>query len=41
MAMLPVRVTPILTLGKDRGGIQFQMSIAEWNKKRLCILSMS
>jgi len=35
MPMLPVRVTPLLTLGKDISGIQLQMSIAEGNKKRL------
>jgi len=39
--MLSVRDTPLLTLGKDISGIQLQMSIAEGNKKRLCILSMS
>jgi len=30
--MLPERVTPLLTLGKDLSGIQLQMSIAEGNK---------
>jgi len=39
--MLPGRVTPFFPLGKDVSGIQLQMSIAEGNKKRLCILSMS
>jgi len=41
MPMLPVRVTPLLTLGKDISGIQLQMPIAKGNKKRLCILSTS
>jgi len=39
--MLPVWATPISTLGKDLIGIPLQTSIAEGNKKRLCILSMS
>jgi len=41
MPMLPVRVTLLLTMGKYISGIQLQMLMAEENKKRLSILSMS
>jgi len=31
--MLPGRVTPLSTLGKDISGIQLEMSISKGNKK--------